>query len=280
MKTLVRILFIVCLALTAAMGAQLVKNANGLAIASVKTADNLAIASVQTMNGLDNTASSFVPTDIASLVAWYNSPIAGATDGNEVVTWDDSSTGGTFDLSRIGTGPTYRTNQQNSLATCEFIAASSTAFINGGSDASTFPYTFWAVVKSSSLGSAGCILGPSADAGIEFRIDATTGFPTFNSANTAAIGTGNVGIGTTDYHIVIGTVDSSAWAFYVDGSAAGSGSHSVTLTAGRTFNMGVFNATNDRLNGFIGEAGICSAVISSGDRASLTAYLKAKWAIP
>jgi hypothetical protein len=56
-----------------------------------------------------------IPSDIAGLLFWYKTPISGATDGNPITTWPDSSSAGR-DATAVGVNLIYRTNIINSLA--------------------------------------------------------------------------------------------------------------------------------------------------------------------
>jgi len=227
---------------------------------------------------LASVGGAFMPASIASLVNWYNSPIAGQTNGNPISGWVDSK--GSNNLTAAGLAPTYKTSQQNGLDAVQFVAASSMNLTTGGSTASSFPYTFFAVFNLTDITSGHVIFAPSGTGGINLIINQTTGFAELQKGNVAIIGTATSGFTSGSWHTLIATVDSSTYAFYIDGVLAGSGSHSQTLTGGLTIQMGVQEAALSYFNGYIGEAGICNAVISSGDRSSLYSYLKARWNTP
>lgn len=232
--------------------------------------------------------SSFNPQTQGTLVNWYDASTLGLANGASVMTFPDSKTGNPNQLSSIQY-PTYNTNQQNGLGTVSFSGDTvTTQFLNtGGSSASTFPYTIAVVLRTSDTSGSYTIMGPSGDGGVQFRVDQTTGYLTLNKANVAAIGTGNVALGTAAYHLVVATVNSTNWAFYIDGVAAGSGTHSQTLTAARTWQMGIkgpAGASAEYFKGRIGEVMIFSSVLNATElgtgAGSIREYCVAKWATP
>jgi len=62
----------------------------------------------------------FVPTDLATVIAWYKADQITASDADPLATWEDQS-GNSHDLTAAGTArPVYRTLQVNSLPAVDF----------------------------------------------------------------------------------------------------------------------------------------------------------------
>lgn len=233
---------------------------------------------LQLLAGTPPATSSFNPQTQGTLVNWYDGSTLGLSNGANVNPFTDSKTGAPNSLTTSGTYPTYATGQQNGLGTVNFGNGNG-AFDTGGSTASSYPRTIAAVVKWTDNTKICTILGPNGSGGIQFRIDATTGYLTFNKANVAAIGTGNVALVPNQYHLIVGVLTSTTWAFYIDGTAAGSGTHSQTLTGGLLFRLGA-NGSIEKMYGYMGEVQIYSSALDSTDLAALRSYISAKWGTP
>lgn len=219
-------------------------------------------------------ATSFNPQTQGTLVNWYDSSTLAHTDGDGITTFPDSKAGNPNPLTAVF-APIFHTPQQNGLGTVLYNSSS----MQGGSSASTFPYTLVAVVKMTTTAGGQAILGPAENnGGMEFGM--SSGSPFMNAADIANIGTATSSISTGAYHLIVATVDASTYAFYIDGVAAGSGTHSVSLTGGMHFEMGNSKNGEDYLFAYIGEIQIYSSVLSSGDLSALHTYIVNKWATP
>lgn len=221
----------------------------------------------------------FVPTDLATLVSWWDVPIPGAVNGARVSPLPDSSLSGLYPLSEsnVSERPTYSVGVANGEDATTWTGAQ--VLRTGGPSASTFPYTFFAVVKWVSGSSA--IFAPSDSGGILWIITAGGNLMLLKS-QVALIGV-STGAIDTDWHTVMATVDSGNYAFYIDGVLVGSGTHTETLTAGRTIRMGADNSwtgANTYFNGKIPNSGICSSVLSPVDLGRLQTYLRNRFATP
>lgn len=225
--------------------------------------------------------SGFNPQTQGTLVNWYDASTLGLSNGASITSFTDRKTGNPNPLSTAGTAPTMVTGAQNGLSVASFNGTTQYLEI-GGSSASTFPYTVAAVMKLTNLSGYYTILGASATGGFDFRLDQTTGTLTLNKGGVAGIGTSSSGITASGYHLVVVTVTSSDYAFYIDGTAAGSGSHSVSLNSSLTFLMGANNAGSysELFNGSLGEEQTYNSVLSGGDLSALHTYAVSKWATP
>lgn len=222
-------------------------------------------------------ASGFNPQTQGTLVNWYDASTLGLSNGANIVTFTDSKTGNPNPLTTSASNPTYATNQKNGLSTASLVTGQ--YFTTGGSSASIYPYTIAAVVNITSNAGSPSILGPSATGGLQFRVEAG-GDLGILSAATTLIGSSTSALASGSYHLVVVTINSSSYAFYIDGVAAGSGANSTSLAAATAFLMGARNGSNDEMDGFIGEVQIYSSVLSSGDLAALHTYIVSKWATP
>lgn len=223
-------------------------------------------------------ATSFNPQTQGTLVAWYDASTLGLSNGTQVTSWTDSKTGSPYTVTKTAdSGVVYATSQQNGLSTIYWAVSSYPAF-TPGPDSSTYPYTIAAIISIGSSG-YGSILGSDYQ-GIQFHVDSSNNYLTVNSAGTTAIGTGTTAVSTSGYHLVVATITSSSYAFYIDGAAAGSGSHSVSLLSGKTFRVGDSQGPGEAFFGYMGEIQIYSSALSSGDLSALHSYAVSKWATP
>lgn len=209
----------------------------------------------------------------SNLEAWYQTPISGATNGAAIPGWEDSKN--SYDLTSAD-DPIYGTNILNGYAAVDFDGKFLTG---GGYTGSTFPYTFVAVAYYLDTSAYRMLFGASASGGINFRVDISTGYLNCDASNAANIGTGNVAVGAGAWHVLIGVVTSTTWAFWIDGTAAGSGSHSVSLTAGRTLQLSGDSAGANYIWGdYMAEAGIYS-VDHTANVAAITSAMETKYAL-
>lgn len=227
------------------------------------------------------TAGPFDPQTQGTLVNWYDASTLGLPNGTTVATWTDSKTGNPNPMSATTQAGVYATNQQNGLGTVGWVGG--TAFYDtGGSSASTYPRTYAVVFTRPNATVQYTMVGSSGSGGLQLRCDITTGNVSWVKTGVAIIGTSTSTVGNNAYHVLISTIDSSSYAHYIDGVAAGSGSHSTTLTGGLTVHLGGTSTGSEIqiFNGNIGEVQIYSSVLSAGDITGCYNYLKAKWATP
>lgn len=224
------------------------------------------------------TVAAFNRANIASLVAWYKADqatcAAACGDGDAITGWPDSK--GTYDLTTSGNYPLYKTNQQNGKPTILFYPGKSLDI--GGSSAIGTAYTIWFVFNSMATGQEN-LISSSGNGGFIVRQNVDTQYIEVDSYATAEIVTSSSAIASSAYHTLIVTFQdasngNTSEIFYDGASIGADNSHGVTLGAGG----GVFLFNSQ--NWYLGEVGICSAALSSGDVASLQAALKADWATP
>lgn len=231
------------------------------------------------LSGSTPVAGGFNPQTQGTLVNWYDASTLGLANGANVVTFTDSKTGHPNPLTTSAFNPTYATNQQNGLSVVSFVGASGQYFTTGGSNASTFPYTVAAIIKVPSPADWMAISGSSATGGVTFQVNGTAHLQ-ISKAGTGGIATSTGTFSTSSYHLVVYVITSTTYSFYIDGAAAGSGSHSQTLTGGCTFTMGSDGGSGTLLTGYIGEVQIYSSVLSGSDLSALHSWAVSKWATP
>ncbi len=218
----------------------------------------------------------FDPQTQGTLVSWYDYSTMGGGNTDPVPSLVDSKTGNPHPLTS-SVSPTVATGQQNGLRTANWQSG---AAMHGGPDASTYPYPIAAVMKLANLTSAHAIIGPyENNGGLELGVG-TSGMMFLNAANIANIGNATTALSAGAYNLVVATVDASSYAFYIDGVAAGSGSHSESLTGGMTMQIGQVKTNEAYFDGYIGEIQIYNSILSGGDLTALHSYIVSKWATP
>lgn len=255
-----------------------ISHRNGIALTGLSAING--ISSISALNGISASlgggGGATTLDYFSNLVAWYQAPIAGATNGVAIPDWPNSKGGAAFDSA--SNNPVYTTGALNGYAATTWNG-SSTKLDTGGLDASTFPYTFVAVVNVTDTSGYRTILSSSASGGIEWRIDQSTGYLNFDKTLDAGIGTGNVAVTPGTPQVLMGVATATTWAFWIDGVAAGSGSHSQSLTAGRTFTMGATTAVSVfYFLGSIYEVGIFSTD-HSANASAIHGVLQTKFAL-
>lgn len=233
---------------------------------------------------LPTAGGAWTPNSEASLVNWYDASTSGYSNGASVTTFVDSKTGNPNPLTSTGGfNPTCATAAQNGLRTFAFNG--SQCLETGGSSAHTLPYTIAMVLKIPNLSSQYRFLASEisiTSGGIDF-FNYTDGTLGINQAGVAVVSQSTGTLGTAAYHLVVVQQSSTAYAYFIDGVAAGSGSGSFSLLGTGTFVIGarLFNASpNSALTGNIGECQIYNSIIDATARANLLAYIQGKWATP
>lgn len=211
--------------------------------------------------------------DFSGLVAWYKTPISGATNGAAIPSWPDSK--GSHNQTTV-TGTSYTASNLNGYATVAFDGSS---YVYGASlDSSTYPYTLVAVVKGTNNSDYRSILASSNFGGVHWRINQTTGKHNVDAQSQVGIATGTNAVSTGTWHVLMLVLTSTTWAFYTDGTLDSSGSHSVSLTAGRTFVIGGTTSPSQLWLGDMAEIGVYNQD-RSADATSIYNALKTKYGL-
>lgn len=220
--------------------------------------------------------------------------ITGQVDDDALGTWSDSSGNANHASNAMfARQPTYKTNVQNGMAVVRFNgttnALASAASSSGGAQ------TVVAVVKPTNLGAVNTIrgggYGNGNTGGLQFRVEAASNsYPRFVKEGLADIGSGSTAVASSAWQVVTGTWDdaTNAYAFTIDGAAAGSGSSSETLTAGRGSTIGANGSPSgadpvanpsEFFAGDIAEIAAWSVVLNPTDLAAVVSGLQSKWGL-
>lgn len=136
---------------------------------------------------------------------------------------------------RIRNCAELRTSIINGYAAVDFASN----YLNvGGYGNSTYPYTLVVVAYMTDTSAYRMLLGSSDSGGLNWRTNISTGYLNSDKANVSNIGTGNMAVPNAQFSVLIYVVTSTTYADHINGTAAGNGSHSETLTAAKTFTLG------------------------------------------
>jgi hypothetical protein len=218
------------------------------------------------------------PTDVAGLTAWYKADsITPVGAGVAVPSWADSSGNGKTLTTGAGT-PVYAPNTINGLPS---LNTGGGEWYTNTLASNLSPFTYFAVCKPS-LTAPSCLVGSSVDGGMEWRLDNTA--PALIKQFQAVIATGTTGPGVGVWAVQTASYTdgpSGNYAFHLNGTANGSGTHSITLVAGGT--QKVFRGSTggpDSFSGNFAELIMYSRVLTAPERATVHSYLQDKYAIP
>lgn len=229
--------------------------------------------------------SGFSPTQVTGLAAWYRADaITGLTNGAAVATWPDSSSNNLAGTQGNATSrPSYQTGVLNGLPVVRFDGVND--LIESGASASPANSTTFAVLRPTTAAAALTIRGSfsgSNTGGLQYRIN--NGKQLLVKQFVAQIGSpGTATVSTTVFSVAactLATGTGGAYAFYLNGTADGSGATTETLASGMTTLIGMGQGgTNEAFSGDIAELIFYSTVLSTADRNAVTAYLGTKYGI-
>ncbi len=213
--------------------------------------------------------------DAAHLTGWWTADSIGASDGDPVTTWADSS--GSENLATAqGTAPIYAATVVGGHPVVRFSGAGA---FDLNLPRTTPTFTFLAVVKAASLGGYGSILA-DANGGRDFHIVASSGVQGLARTYLAEIGTSDTGIGTSALHIVTVTYDSLTARFYLDGATDGAPINAQTFSHTQTAHLGYAAVqTNQHFVGDIAQAAQWAGVLSDSDRCAAVRCLGTEYDI-
>jgi hypothetical protein len=237
------------------------------------------------------------PLDIAGCVGWYDASdsatLFDAQSGGSVVTtngatvarWQDKSGGGRhLTQSTANTGlPTLTTNGLGGRNVVAFGGTGTGAGFTMTNPVSRATHTVIAVYYSEAGGdSSGSIIN---DGGAGYGVLIARGAATLLEASSgnSTVGSGRIQVQLSPSVVAVGPAISS-WlhagtpGLFQNGPSIGSGTTSGSVSLSRVGYYGVGN-TIFRLKGYIAELVIFDNALSTSQRASVEAYLAAKWAI-
>lgn len=202
----------------------------------------------------------------------------GLTNGANVTSFTDSKTGNPNPLSNTSAYPTFVTNA--STTNLSAVNFNGSQFLTNGGSAISLPLTVVMVFKVASYPpSVYGIVGCSGTASLEIRMD-NTGVMELLNATEFSIGASSSAPGTAAFHMVVLTLNSTNWAWYIDGTSAGGGSGSYSLNPD-TYILGAgYNGTSDPGTYVLAEVQIYSSVLNTIDLAADHVYISSKWGTP
>jgi hypothetical protein len=217
---------------------------------------------------------SFSPDDIAGLELWLKADTLVLSDNDPVATWTDSSgNGNDVTQGTAGTRPLYKTAIQNGLPVVRFdgtddymihttlnVSQPGTVFIVGKTLAGEGNTRF---MDGETTGTDRWIFGTSST-NADYQIYAGT-----------SVDTGTPDTAFHYFTVVFNGASSAGWVDAVSLFASNLGAQN--LASGIT--VGAGQNGDENLTGDIGELLLYDSELSAPDRASVEAYLAAKWGL-
>lgn len=200
----------------------------------------------------------------------------GMPDGQAIYCWPDLSPT-RIPLIRGFGSPTMKrtTNGINGKPAVAFASS----FFNSQLDPAWQPFWYACVVKITDAfaGYSGLLSGSTGSPYL--RINQTNGRPNLDKQTSANVGTATSGLTNNQASVVLVTFDSNGdYAFYIDGTAVGSGNSPQTYQAGN--NLVVGGMSGQFLTGLLGDILIgVGAIPTAAERAFITARLKSRYGI-
>lgn len=218
-----------------------------------------------------------MPPPTTNLILHLDAGTFGGVDADPIGTLVDQSGNGN-DGTAIGSNrPTYKTGIVNGLPVARFTAVPQR--LATAASASLTTYTGLAVVKPSGTSGYRPILGADGSGGMLWRVFDTSNVQNLVKTFVINIGSSTTGLSTSVFSVVAFTYTTTTFAFYLNGAADNSGTHSYTFTASRTLNLGYSNSDTDSFIGDIAELLVYDAVLDSTDLGLATSYLGTKYDI-
>lgn len=200
-------------------------------------------------------------------------------DGSTVTQWDDTSgnarhatpTGG------VGEQTTVETNELNSHQIAR-IAGSSMSW-SGNPSQNLF--TVISVLKCTSFASARNIISGQTSGNYEVRLNTAGKIELFDVGGCVCVlATSNTALNTSSFYTVATTFngDTGAYAFYLNGSADGSGTIATAGFVSAFARIGRRSGNNDPFSGDIAYVALWTSVLGSSELTSRFSALRTVWA--
>ncbi len=232
------------------------------------------------------TVAAFTPTDVTGLQAWYDASVASSITGSPVSQWNDLSGNARHLtaalLARPATGGTL--NGKNVLtfdgsANILQAVGLTTPAVNTGTWIIAFkPTATTAYERVFSLSTAqDTDFNNAARIAAIIRYGDTLAYVSFYNGDTYGA---SVAV-TNAAHVVVTQRNGDVFSCWCDGAAGTGGTGLGTANFGFTsISVGANAAVSDFWKGDVAEVLWYSTAISAGNRQSIEAYLKTKWATP
>lgn len=236
----------------------------------------------------------FTPSSISGQALWLQADsIGGLNDGDTITTWTDLVGSYAFTQASSTLRPTYKTSILNGLPIVRFDGATNKQLVYSGGavPSGSSSVTLFAVINLADSSRRGQIIKVGSNTnsplnGYAFGV----GLNTLAADGNEVIGLyegvrfidTNTTYGTGGHSVTMQINGSGVPSFWRDGTSLGSFSGTnMSAPATTTVIGGVTNNSAFRVTTFdIAEIIAYSAILGATDRASVEAYLKAKWGTP
>lgn len=213
---------------------------------------------------------------ISGLAGWYKADSLSLSNNDPVSSWSDSSANGyTLSQGTSGNRPLFKTSGINGLGAVLFDGTDD--YMASSLPMNSEPRTFFAVVSMTADGNYAHVIGASASNGQDWFTDAASRRMWFGQSGGTLMGT------TASTALTVGTAalieltyaTNGAYAYYLNGTADGSGTTDVAWTA----STAEVSRSSFGWPGYIGEVLIYDALLSSTDRQNVESWLGYKWGL-
>lgn len=230
-------------------------------------------------NAYPRTVSTPDPATISGLTArWRADQITGVSTGGNVASWPDMSINGyTATQGNTSIQPTWQPTALGGKPVVRCNASGQP--LNAAAPTGGTTQTVIAVINPTAVTGTYTIRGSDSSGGLQFRIsNSTLGFV---KESIADIGAGTTTLTAGVPVVVAGSYDSGtgAYAFYINGAAAGSGTNAQTLSAQPTRIGQNGAAAAENFSGDIAELLVYSRVLTAGDRSTFDGYAQRRYGI-
>lgn len=223
-----------------------------------------------------------LPTDIATLYAWYKAGSLALSPGDEVATWLDSSGNGRTMTGATGgtVKPKYRTNQLAGYPAVELTASDQSYFNHAsfGWLANLASHTIFIVWKAKTSGTGGIVTSENGSASEAIYQGSDTEIRTrwYNTVPTGFTAVKACPINEWHYACAFQNAATQI-GISVDGGSETTTGMSGTRSAGITTVGRIGLDGGAYANGYLAEVVIYSSSLSSGDKTLVNTYLRDKY---
>lgn len=199
-------------------------------------------------------------------------------DGSTVTQWDDTSgnarhatpTGG------VGEQTTVETNELNGLQVARLNGSS----MSWSSVPSSNLFTVIAVLKCTSFASNRCVMSGQASGNYEVRLNTAGKIELFDVQDGIVAATSTTSLNTSNFFTIAAqyNANTGAYAFYLNGSADGSGTIGTETSISAFARMGRRSGNGDPYQGDIAYNTLWNSILSGGELTTRFTDLRTVWA--
>lgn len=227
------------------------------------------------------------PVPAGGLLLWLDAGRGVTLDGAtaRIASW--TSRTGSLSASQGTTAamPVFAANAINGRAAVVFDGADDTLRADGVADllsGTAVPFSWFTVERAASVGGNRVALSMVGGATFHhaYNSDAHVVFSRANDAGVGAAAIDATGVATTNATVASYVYDGSGLTAWRDGAPVATGGPAGGSFTATAFAIGAAANTSAFYAGAIGEALVYARALSSAERATVEAYLKAKWGTP